>query len=202
MLPRLLIALVSSGALDGRHLLDDLALSMGRLLQVGLLWTAALLALSCGSERTSYALEGPLVELPEAQAFQAASKTLTLDGMNIVFLADVWRNFSLNLAEPDREIKGARVWGHMSVRKKGMGHVALPDGVAIDRIFVVREDRVWVTMVENRETGLVGSYTVFGVDELPKWTPGTLVDVYAELRMPGGPPVYLAVRGVKVIPIS
>lgn len=175
---------------------------MGFRFQVGLLWTAALLALSCGSERSSYAVEGALVELPEAQAIAAASKTLTLDGMNIVFSADVRRDFSLNLAEPDREIKGARVLGRMSARKKGMGHVALPDGVAIDRIFVVREDRVWVTMVENRETGLVGSYTVFGVDELPKWTPGTLVDVVAELRMPGGPPVYLAVRGVKVIPIS
>jgi len=197
----LLWTTVPLGAAFASGPLEELQLEIA-MEELGRAMDQAALYASFEPDLTSYASDRPLAELPEAQALQAASKTLTFDGMTIVFNARVSLNSHFNPLDVDREYKGARVHGSMSVTKKSMGRVALPHGVVINRLFVVSEDRVWLTKVENQGTGGVGYYTVFGVDELPKWKPGTRVDVFAELLMPGGPPVYLAVRGLEVIEAS
>ncbi len=168
---------------------------MFRLIQILILWTIVALAASCAPDR---AYEG----LPEARELQAAPATLTVDGMEIEFTANVSRNLMPRAPGP-QEVKGARVTGTLRGVPTGAASphpIPFPyNRIAIQRLFVVSGDRVWVTKAKARERRQVGSLIMAsGEDEGPKWEPGTVVDVFAEVVVPGGNLVYVAARGERV----
>lgn len=147
------------------------------------------------------ASDRPLEELPEAQELQAASTTLTVDGMEIAFSGNVSRSHLLSIGQEIQQPKGIPVSGmlrRVPTRATSPHPAPLPEGVAITRLFAVNGDRVWVTRVNPREDLRVGWYQTRGVDEGPKWEPGTKVDVYAEVEVPAGSPVYVVARGVGI----
>ena len=75
----------------------------------------------------------------------------------------------------------------------------LPAGVAIDRVYVVRHDRVWVAKVRDEPRRSVGAVDLeVTVRDGPFWEPDETVDIIARVRVPSGAPMYVAVRGQRI----
>jgi hypothetical protein len=153
---------------------------------------ALFLAVACSVDRS---LEG----LPEASALGAAPTTITVEGIEIAFSADVSRDFM-----PARGGKSG-IMATASLRTVANESQVtylpvLPAGVAIERLYVVRHDRVWVAKVREEPRGSVvaADVRVSAVDG-PKWGPDETVDIIALVRVPRGAPVYVAVRGQRII---
>lgn len=146
---------------------------------------ALFLTVACSVDRS---LEG----LPEAGALGAAPTTITLEGIEMAFTAEVARNFMPG-ADTRRGIMA-------TASLRTVENAPVPAGVAIDRLYVVRQDRVWAAKVREEPRGPVVAedVRVSAVDG-PRWQPDETVDVIARVRVPRGAPVYVAVRGQRII---
>lgn len=180
---------------------------MFRLFQIVVLWLTLALAVSCGSDRVAEVADRPLAELPEAREIQAALRRFSINGIDIVFSAEVSRSFRLLpggiLDQQQRwEVGGVGVRGSLVLERTRAVRgrtVPIPDGVAIQRVFVVRGDRVWITTVSIEEDPSIGAHSFIGVGEGPKWDYDLLLDVIAEVMMPDGDHIYVAERELRIL---
>jgi hypothetical protein len=154
-----------------------------------------LFALACKPDR---ALEG----LPAAEHFGSAQPSLMVDGIELSFSGMVSRDYMPTIGIWGNEtgkkgISASARLARVPVRSSPPRRGPIPQGVVIQRIFVVKGDRVWVPRVEYRPKEPEGKHYA-GSRDGPLWKPGELVDLYAEVSMPQGPPVYLGARGVEI----
>ena len=91
---------------------------------------------------------------------------------------------------------GARLTPVRTAELQGVP-LLLPEGIVIERLFVVRGDRVWVSGVETR-AGQTDARLQVHARGGPKWDPGMPVDVYAEVGLPGAPPTYVVSKGEQI----
>ena len=158
------------------------------------------LAVACSADR---ALEGPpepsaLGSLPEASALGAAPTTITVEGTELALTAYVCRNY-MPRAGGERGITATASLRTVANESQVTYLPLLPAGVAIDGLYVVRHDRVWVATVRDEGRSINGvDLSVSAVDG-PKWEPDETVDVIARVRVPRGAPVYVSVRGQRII---
>jgi hypothetical protein len=167
-------------------------LHLSQTLGLGLL----LFALACKPDKPDSALQ----DLSEAGHFGSAQTSLMMDGAEFRFTCEVSRDYLDVIFSPElgpQGISASAKLARVPVRSSPLRLGPIPQGVVIQRILVVKGDRVWVPRVEYRPKEPEGIHYA-GARDGPLWEPGELVDLYAEVSMPQGPAVYLGARGLTI----
>lgn len=74
----------------------------------------------------------------------------------------------------------------------------IPGGVALDRVYVLHGERVWVSELDTADHPPTSHRLEATARNGPMWGTESLVDVAVRLRVPEGSDVYLASRGVQI----
>lgn len=148
---------------------------------------AAVFAGACSADR-------PLESLSEVSDLRAASARTTLDGVDVTLTASVQRDYMPG--EADRPgISVTATLRSEEVRPPSPFLVPLPDGIVIEQVYVVRDDRVWTATVRSppERTGN-GRFQQASARDGPRWEPKQTVDVIVRVRLREEAPFYLAAR--------
>lgn len=147
----------------------------------------ALALVGCGDRRHTTA---PIIEFPgpAPDPVLQAPEEAVIGGVTFRLGAYLWRDF-MPLSPPD----GSPLNAELQI--SAADAAPIPQGVRVDRIWVLRGDSYWTTRTLEERPGAPADPTLRSVARGgPKWGPGITVDVVARLRDPLGFPHYLRAR--------
>lgn len=143
-----------------------------------------LVLLACGA----FATEGPTAELPESADLANAPFRADVGGLTATLRADVWRDL----------MPGDGSHG-LIARVDLVGDAPLPADLALERVYVVRGDRVWSAPFTGEERPPRPPNELEKVArDGPWWDDQLRVDVIVRMRTPAGDTAWLASRGEQI----
>lgn len=151
------------------------------------LLVAAMLLAVGGCGRHSTPLEVPLASLPESEELLVAPPEALVAGVRLTMRVDAARNI----------MPGSHAVGLMVRATLVSSGTPIPDGVALDRVYVLHGERVWVSELDTADHPPTSQLEATARNG-PMWGTESLVDVAVRLRVPEGSDVYLASRGVQI----
>jgi hypothetical protein len=151
-----------------------------------------------------------LAGLRERDAISAASTAITVEGVDLAFTAHVSRDYMPVAAGKYGIMVGAELqtvanWSQVPCSRGSTTcfptySPLVPAGVAIDRLYVVQDGRVWATKVREDPRPLQGDSFHVSARDGPHWERGQLVDIIARVDVPDGAPKYVGVKGQPIVP--
>jgi hypothetical protein len=128
---------------------------------------------------------------PAESEIRSAPEQVTYRGQGLILETYLWRDF-MPLAPPDgRPLKAV-------VRIQSADQQPLPDGLIVERLWVIHDDQVWDTRtVEERprHDPIKPYQREFIAGDGPKWPPASVVEVIVQLRIEGQAPLLLRAAG-------